>query len=346
MTNPLMKSIPVQEAVGHVLCHDVTRIVPGQSKGRAFKRGHVITTNDIPALLDIGKEHIYVFDLAEGYVHEDDAARRIARNAAGDGLNITEPSEGRVNLSANRPGLLKIKTDALREINMIEGLAFATVHGNQFVTPGRTVAGTRIIPLVIPEGKLAMVEDVCRRHKPIIDVHPLASPRVGIVTTGSEVYHGRIEDRFGPVVREKCRELGIPVLRQILVSDQVELTVQAINDLIAEGAEMVFVTGGMSVDPDDQTPASIRATGAKVVTYGAPIFPGAMFMLAHLGDIPVLGLPGCVMYYRTTVFDLIVPRLLAGENVTREDVAALGHGGFCSGCPECRYPICGFGKSG
>ena len=168
--------------------------------------------------------------------------------------------------------------------------------------------------------------------------------RVGLVTTGSEVYHGRIEDAFGPVIQEKIKALGSQVIRQILVSDDQEMTVAAIHALIAEGAEMVMVTGGMSVDPDDQTPASIRAAGGDVITYGAPVFPGAMFMLATIDGIPVAGLPGCVMYYQASIFDLVVPRLLAGETVSREDIATMGHGGFCSGCKRCRYPLCGFGK--
>jgi molybdopterin biosynthesis enzyme len=164
------------------------------------------------------------------------------------------------------------------------------------------------------------------------------------VTTGSEVFHGRIPDSFGPVVTAKFEALGSRIIRQVLVSDDAAQTAAAIRGLLDEGAQMVVVTGGMSVDPDDRTPAAIRAAGARVVTYGAPVFPGAMFMLAHIGDVPVLGLPGCVMYCRTSIFDLVVPRLAAGETVTREDLVRLGHGGFCSSCPECRYPLCGFGS--
>jgi len=341
-----MRVVPVREAVGMVLGHDVTRIVPEKFKGRAFKKGHIIQPDDVPELLKIGKEHVYVLDLKEGFLHENDAAERIAQAAAGRGIELTEPVEGRVNMVAAYKGLLKVNVDALYQINSIEEMAFGTLHTNQQVTPKRTVAGTRIVPLVIEEEKIQKVEGICLKNAPVIEVKPFRPFKVGLVITGSEVYQGRIEDKFGPVVKAKFSDLGSRVIREVLVSDSVSLASKAIQDVIEEGAEMVAVTGGMSVDPDDQTPAGIRAAGGKVVTYGSPIFPGAMFMLAYIGDVPIVGLPGCVMYYKASVFDLVVPRLLAGEAVTRADIVALGHGGFCASCQECRYPVCPFGKGG
>ena len=339
-----MKEIPVQEAVGMVLFHDITRIVPGEFAGRAFKKGHVIAEDDVPKLLNLGKDNIYVLDLEEGFVHENDAALRIAKAAIGEGIQMMEPVEGKVTMTAVTRGLLKVNVAALNRINAIDEIVLATLHGNQQVLARKQVAGTRIIPLFTEEDKILQVEAICREHYPVITVKPFRSFKVGLVTTGNEVFHGRIEDKFGPVVRDKFEKLGSTVMRQILVSDSVPMTVKAIHDLIAEGAEMIVTTGGMSVDPDDRTPASIRAAGGKVVTYGSPTFPGAMFMLAYIGKVPVIGLPGCAMYHKATVFDLVVPRILAGETVTRTDITDLGHGGFCSGCIECRYPNCGFGK--
>jgi molybdenum cofactor synthesis domain-containing protein len=339
-----VKSVPVQDAVGMVLCHDVTRIIPGQHKGPAFKKGHIIASEDIELLLDMGKASVYVYDLAEGYLHEDDAAGRIASAAAGPGLQATSPSEGRVNLTASRSGLLKVNPAALRRINAVEDVVFATLHSNRLVGRGQAVGGTRIVPLVTREENVRQVESICRDHAPVIQVKALGAMSVGIVTTGSEVFHGRIEDKFGPVLHGKFAELKCPVLGQVFVSDEPGRTSQAIRKFIDEGADMVAVTGGMSVDPDDRTPAAIRDTGARVITYGAPVFPGAMFLLAYLGAVPIVGLPGCVMYHRTSIFDLIVPRILAGETLTREDFIELGHGGFCSGCAKCGYPHCGFGK--
>jgi molybdenum cofactor synthesis domain-containing protein len=327
-----------------VLCHDVTRIVPQQNKGPAFKKGHIITAEDIDRLLDLGKAHVYVYDLSEGYIHEDDAAVRIASAAAGPGLQLTSPAEGRVNLTASVTGLLKVNVEALKQINSVDDIVFATLHTNLPVGPSQPVGGTRIIPLVTREDNVRRVESICREHAPVIQVKTLRCLQVGIVTTGSEVFHGRIEDKFGPVLHAKFAELGCSVAGQVFVSDDVAMTADAIRQFIDEGAELVAVTGGMSVDPDDRTPAAIRNTGACVVTYGAPVFPGAMFMLAYLGPVPIIGLPGCVMYYRTSIFDLIVPRILAGETIEREEFTALGHGGFCSGCTTCVYPRCGFGK--
>jgi len=336
--------VAVQDALGMVLCHDMTRIVPGEFKGRAFRKGHIVQEEDIPELLKIGKEHIYVFDLQEGFVHEDDAALQIAAAASGPGIVLKGPSEGRVDLVADRAGLLRIDASAVNDINGIDEVVMATLHGNQAVAKGQAVAGTRIIPLVTRAETLQAVKTVCRVNHPVVSIKPFHPMTVGIVTTGSEIYHGRIEDRFGPVLRRKFDELGCTVLRQIFVSDDIDMTVAAIGEIIASGADLVAVTGGMSVDPDDQTPAGIRAAGGRVVTYGAPTFPGAMFMLAYIGDVPVVGLPGCVMYFRASIFDLVVPRLVTGEHLTKQDITVLGHGGYCAGCSECRYPVCGFGK--
>ncbi len=337
-----MKTIPVAEAVGTVLCHDITRIEPGGEKGPVFRKGHVVREEDIPVLLSVGKENLYVFTPAEGMLHEDEAAARIARIAVGENLTLTEPREGRINFLAQCQGLLRVDVPALSRVNAFPDIALATLHTMQEVRQGQPVGGTRIIPLFIEETKIRELES--RTAGPIISVLPFRSLKVGIVTTGSEVFHGRIKDGFGPVLRKKFADLGCTVAGQEIVNDDIEMISAAIRRFIDDGAELVACTGGMSVDPDDRTPAAIRAAGGVVESYGAPMFPGAMFLLAHIGDVPVLGLPGCVMYHKASIFDMIAPRLLAGVPVTRADIAELGHGGFCSGCPECRYPLCGFGK--
>ena len=339
-----MKVVPVEEAVGMVLGHDVTRIVGSEFKGRAFKKGHVIQAEDVPRLLEIGKEHIYILDLQEGFLHENDAAQRIAEATAGQGIKLSKPVESKITMTADSGGMLKINVEALNRINSIEAVMISTLHSHQDVADNQAVAGTRIIPLVIEEDKIRKVETICRENFPLIEIRPYRVLNVGLIITGSEVYKGRIEDQFGPVVEAKFKALGSRILRKICVSDDRALTVQAIHDLLDEGAQMIALTGGMSVDPDDQTPASIRDAGAKVVTYGAPVLPGAMFMLAYMGDVPLIGLPGCVMYYKRTIFDLVVPRLMTGEILKREDITSMGHGGFCAGCSVCRYPLCAFGK--
>ncbi len=340
-----MKVVSVENAIGMVLGHDLTRIVAGESKGPAFRKGHIITEADVPLLLEMGKEHIYALELSPGTLHEDDAARRLAKAAAGPGIALSEPSEGRVNLTAEQDGLLKINTKALGRLNDLESIVFATLHTNHRVEGGTIVAGTRVVPLMIAETRIETAETICEHSAPLIEVKPFIPHRVGMIVTGSEIYHGRIKDKFGPVVEKKFKTLGSEVIRRTYSSDDTDLTVAAIRELAASGAELIVLTGGMSVDPDDQTPLSIRTAGAKVVTYGAPILPGAMFMLAYLDDIPVVGLPGCVMYHKTSIFDLIVPRLLAGEKLTRADVTQHGHGGLCFGCDVCRYPQCSFGKA-
>lgn len=340
-----MKMVPVQSAIGMVLCHDLTQIVPGEFKGPAFRKGHIFQEEDIPRLLDMGKENIYVWEMHSGLLHENDAAFRIARAAAGRGVRLSGPTEGKIDLVAEEDGLLKINVQALYDVNESADAVLVTLHTNQAVRQGREVGGTRIIPLVIEEEKIRRIEDICRKYAPVIEIKPVHPLSVGIVTTGNEVYTGRIKDRFGPIVIRKLDGLGCHVMGQTLVSDRVELIVEAVQKFLGDGAEMICVTGGMSVDPDDVTPAGIRACGGRVVTYGAPMLPGAMFMLAYIGRVPVLGLPGCVMHHNISIFDVVLPRILAGDDICREDIIKLAHGGLCTHCEECRYPNCGFGKS-
>lgn len=340
-----MRKVPVAEAAGMVLCHDITRIIPGREKGRAFRKGQVITPGDIPKLQDLGKEHIYVWEPEIDLIHEDEAALRLARHAAGPGLYWDQPNQGRVNIRAEREGLLKVQANELLLVNNLEDIVMATLHNNRVVTKGQVVAGTRVVPLAVQRQLLEEAEKICGEPGPLLSVKPFQPLWVGVVTTGSEVYSGRIKDGFCSVIKQKIAPFGARVLGQIIVPDDPEVIAKEIRLLIADGAELVMVTGGMSVDPDDVTPSGIRATGAEVVSYGAPVLPGAMFMLAYLGHVPICGLPGCVMFNKSTIFDLIIPRIFAGERICRSDIVALGHGGLCEECEVCRYPACSFGKA-
>lgn len=339
-----MKEVAVEQAVGTVLAHDLTQIIPGEYKGPKFKKGHIITEEDIPLLLSMGKRHLFVLEKDDNDVHEDEAAYRIASKAAGEGIELTDPSEGKIELKATYDGLLRIDRDRLYELVSQDEIMFATIHENIVVRKGEKLAGTRIIPLFIAEELLQQAESVLA-DGPIIKIVPLKEMKVGVVTTGSEVYNGIIEDKFGPVLVRKFGELGSKVEKQVFADDDDEMIAGCIKQLIDEGMDIIGVTGGMSVDPDDMTPSGIRKAGGEVVSYGAPVLPGAMFMLSYVGDVPVVGLPGCVMYSRTSIFDLIVPRLLAGEKVTKKDIAKLAHGGLCLNCKVCTFPVCGFGKA-
>ena len=339
-----VQSLPVREAVGKILVHDITRIVPDLFKGPAFRKGHIITDTDVEKLLDLGKQHVYVACL-NGEIHENDAAQRIARAAAGKNVRLSDPKEGKVGFAAGTSGLLKIDVEGLTQLNSVPEVICATLHTHQTVTLDQDLAGTRVIPLSIDENHVIAAENVCKRYFPIIDITPFSRVDVGLVVTGSEVFSGRIKDGFGPVVQKKFEELGSRIMGKKIVSDDMDMTVAAIRQFVDDGAAFIAVTGGMSVDPDDLTPAAIRNAGGDVMFYGAPVLPGAMFMLAYINDVPVIGLPGCVMYYRASIFDLVVPRLLAGETVTHTDIIRMGHGGFCSSCKTCRYPRCSFGKN-
>ena len=338
-----MKQVNVQDAVGTVLAHDLTQIIPGEYKGPKFRKGHEITEDDIPVLLSMGKKHLFVLEKDDTDVHENEAAYRIASKAAGENISLSEPSEGKIELRAEVDGLLRIDRERLYKLVAQDEIMFATIHDNVVVRKGQKLAGTRIIPLFVAEAVMQKAEEILA-DGPLVSIAPLKNMKVGIVTTGSEVYSGLIEDAFGPVLVKKFGALGSTVVKQLFADDDEDMIADCIRQLVDEGMDIIGITGGMSVDPDDRTPSGIRKAGGEVISYGAPVLPGAMFMLSYIGDVPVVGLPGCVMYSRTSIFDLIVPRLLAGERVSKADINRLAVGGLCLNCENCTYPVCGFGK--
>lgn len=339
-----LKLIKTTEAEGHVLCHDITRIVKDSAKDTVFRKGHVVTSEDIPVLLSVGKEHLYIWEKTEGTLHENEAAQVLYGMCKNEYMISSEIKEGKIDIYASIDGLFKADKKRLMQINALGELMIAARHGNFTVKKGDKLAGTRIIPLIIEETKLARAKELAGTE-PLLKILPFVNKKVGIVTTGSEVYYGRIKDTFGPVIIEKLKEYPAQVLGQRIVNDEQEKITAAILEFIEEGADFVICTGGMSVDPDDTTPGAIKNTGAEIISYGAPVLPGAMFLLSYYkGRIPIIGLPGCVMYAKRTIFDLVLPRIMAEDRITKEELAELGHGGLCLNCGQCTFPNCGFGK--
>ncbi|MCI8504328.1 MAG: molybdopterin-binding protein [Dorea sp.] len=338
-----MREMKTTEAVGQVLCHDVTQIIRGVTKDAAFRKGHVIRKEDIPVLLSMGKDSVYIWEKDERMLHEDEAAQILYSMCANENMCPSEVKEGKIEITAECDGLFKVEKERIDIVNGAGEMMIASRHGNFPVKAGDKLAGMRIIPLVIEKKKLEDVKASCG-SKPLFELLPFLHKKAGIVTTGNEVYHGRIQDTFTPVIKEKLAEYDVEIIGHEISDDSHERITGCIKKLLSAGAEMILCTGGMSVDPDDRTPLAIKNTGAKVVTYGAPVLPGAMFLLAYYEDIPVIGLPGCVMYARRTIFDLVLPRLLAGERLRAKDFSKLGEGGLCLSCPVCTFPNCGFGK--
>ena len=340
-----MKLVKTEDAVGQVLCHDITQIIKGVTKDAVFRKGHVVKEEDIQVLLSVGKEHLYIWEKEEGMLHENEAAEILRKICQGSNMHPSDVKEGKIELIADIDGVLKIDVEKLNRINSLGEIMIASRHGNFPIKKGDKIAGTRVIPLVIHEDKMKAAEEI-GGDEPIFQVRPYEKKKVGIVTTGSEVFKGRIQDTFTPVIREKIAEYGIEEAEHILCDDDHVKITEAIMEMIARGCNMVICTGGMSVDPDDRTPLAIKNTGAEIVTYGAPVLPGAMFMLAYYDSvIPVMGLPGCVMYAKRTIFDLVLPRIMTGEKLKAKDLNLLGQGGLCLSCPVCTFPNCGFGKA-
>jgi len=339
-----LKSIRVEDSVGTILAHDLTKIVPGEFKGAAFKKGYIIRQEDIDELKKMGKNNIFVLEMKPNTLHEDDAAMRIAEAAAGDGISLTGPSEGKISLKADKKGLLKINLEALEAVNDIDMISFSTLHNNTTVNAGKIVAATRIIPLCIDKESIEAVEEICSRLGKAVYIKEMESLRAGVIVTGTEVYEGSIKDRFGPVLTQKLKDYGCTLTELIYAPDNKEQIKAAIKEQIQNGAQTVLVSGGMSVDADDVTPSAIREVSDRIVTYGSPVLPGAMFMLAYKKGIPILGIPACGMYFKITVFDLVFPRILTGETLTKKDITRMGYGGLCQNCENCRYPNCTFGR--
>ena len=339
-----MKRIRTEEAVGHVLCHDMTQIIPGQYKDARFRKGHVVREEDIPVLLSMGKESLYVWEMVPGMVHEDDAAERLCALCRNEHMDRSAVKEGKIELTAAIDGLFRVDRARLDAVNALEDIMIATRHGDTAVRRGDKLAGTRVIPLIVEDEKLRQAE-AAAGDAPLLELLPWKLKTAGIVTTGSEVAKGLVQDAFTPVVERKLAAFGIETVERRRPGDDMEAVANAILEVRAAGADLILCTGGMSVDPDDNTPGAVKRSGAGIVTYGAPVLPGAMFLLGYFEDgTPVMGLPGCVMYAKRTIFDLILPRAAAGVRVTRADIAAMGEGGLCLGCEVCTYPNCGFGK--
>lgn len=337
-----MKKIRVEDAVGQTLCHDLTEMRDG-FKGAAFRRGHVIAKEDIPHMLDMGKRTVFVWEENAGEIHEEDAARRMAAMAPVAGAHYTEPSEGKVLLISDSAGMLRVDTELLREMNRIGDLTISTLPDHYPVKEGMRLASMRIVPLVTKEEQIIRAEKLCESRK-LLNLLPYKPLKTGIVITGSEIYHGRIQDKFEAVARKKLSGYPGQVLGAAVCDDDLDMLVRSAQDFLAKGADFLIFSGGMSVDPDDLTPAAIRRLGCDVISHGVPSQPGNMTLMAYLGDIPVMGVPGAAISLPTTIFDVMLPQVFSGVRFTKQDLVNLGDGGLCQLCKACHFPNCTFGR--
>ena len=341
----MLKKIKLKDAVGTKLAHDITEIRPGEFKGPAFRKGHTVCNDDLCRLQKLGKNHLYTIDLAEDEIHEDQAAAILAAGLVGEGiLWQDQPREGKIKLLAERDGLFTVNTASLAAFNMVDEVMCATLHNHTLVKKNELVAATRAIPLVMKRAPIERAAAIARHNGATLSVKALRKSKVGLVITGNEVYHGLIEDRFAPILSEKVTNLGGSVAGLAFAPDNPDAISSAITTHLERGCDLLMLSGGMSVDPDDVTRQGIRLAGATEIHYGSAVLPGAMFLVAYIGDVPLLGVPACGLYHRITVLDLVLPRILAGEKIGKAELAFLGHGGLCKDCPECSYPHCPFGK--
>lgn len=337
-----MKKIPVEEAVGMALCHDITEM-NATFKGVAFPRGHIIRQEDISHMLDLGKKTVFVWEENAGEIHEDDCARRLAQMAPVEGAHYQGPAEGKMLLFADRPGMFRVNRELLHRINSIGDITICTLPDHYPVEPGARLASMRIVPLVTKESQIQEAEALCRQES-LLTLRPYEPKKVGVVITGSEIYHGRIQDRFEPVIRGKLQHYPSQIIGVTFCDDDQDMIAEGAKSLLAQGADLLIFSGGMSVDPDDVTPSAIRQLGAQIVTHGVPAQPGNMMLVAYLGAIPILGVPGAAVKLPVTILDVLLPQIFAGDPLTKEDLLALEDGGLCQMCKTCHWPNCTFGK--
>lgn len=337
-----MKKINVEDAVGMTLCHDITAMRDG-FKGAAFKRGHVIQQEDIERLLDLGKRTVFIWEDDAGEIHEEDCALRLAAMAPVEGAHYTEPSEGKVLLMADKRGMFRVDTELLKKVNSIGDITISTLPDHYPVEAGARLASMRIVPLVTQEQQIIDAEKLCEGTK-LLDIRPYQHKKIGVIITGSEIYTGRIKDKFEPVVRAKLSKYPSEILGVTICDDELDMIVDAARKYLDQGADFLIFTGGMSVDPDDLTPTAIRQIGADIVSHGVPSQPGNMTLVAYLGQTAMLGVPGAAISLPTTLFDVLLPQIFTGDSLTKEDLIRLGDGGLCQLCKPCHFPNCTFGR--
>ncbi len=342
----MIQVVEIEEAIGHPLAHDITEIRPGEFKGPAFLKGYILKDKDLDHLRRLGKQHLYIIKPEIDEMHEDEAAVELASALCGSGVGWKDaPREGKLSLHATCDGLLKVDVEALFRFNMFGEVMCATRHTNTIVRKGQQVAATRAIPLLVPRHIVSCAVNAANTATSgVLSVVPMKKAKAGVMITGNEVYYGRIKDKFESIVRKKIAEMDGEIVDVIFLPDEDDKIAGAAKELAGKGINLLISTGGMSVDPDDRSRHALEKAGVIDMVYGSPVLPGAMFMVAYLNEIPVLGIPACGMYAARTILDLILPRVLAGEKITRREIAMLGHGGLCLNCTTCNFPVCPLGK--
>ena len=345
--NPVLTSLTLEQAVGKPALNDMTKIIPGKEKGPAFKKGQVITAGDLCRLQQMGRSSIYIDDHKAhdpNWVHENEAALMFAEKMAGSGVTYTkQPSEGKINFRADLDGMLLVAEKWLEAFNMVPGVMCAGRKKYSLVTKGSDLAGTRAIPLFLSKSDFEKAMSILE-NGPLFRVLPLRKAQVGILVTGTEIFRGLVEDQFVPTIRTKVEKMGCEVTHSLIVPDDRDAIRLGVKEVLDTGADLLVTTAGLSVDPDDVTRHGLVDAGAADMIYGVPILPGAMTLLASIGRVSVIGVPACALYFKRTSFDLLLPRILAGLSIKREDLAGMGNGAFCLECKTCTFPKCPFGK--
>ncbi len=345
--SPVLDSVKTEEAVGQKILHDMTQIIPGESKGAAFRRGQTITVGDICRLQKMGRNRLYTdqSSIDSGkWVHEDQAAEAFASAMTGDGARVGgTPREGKVNIVASQNGLLLVDSQRLRNFNLIPGVMAAARKNFTTIKKDKVIAGTRAIPLYLPKDIFNAAMAILDK-KPLFRVQAFKPAKIGILITGTEVFKGLVKDKFEAILTGKVIKYGCSLVKTIIVPDDPGAIAQAVGQLIEAESDIIITTAGLSVDPEDLTLKGLLDAGATDLLHGAAVLPGAMTLIGNIGNVRLMGVPACALFHKTTSFDLLFPRVLADIKITRGDLAELSNGGLCLECQTCSFPKCPFGK--
>jgi molybdenum cofactor synthesis domain-containing protein len=331
----MARIVKTEDAVGEVLLHDITAVDPDKGfKGRIFKKGHIIREEDVRRLKEVGKDHIYVFEIADDEIHEDDAAKMLAKAVAGENTRSSQsPKEGKIDIYADAFGLCKIDTKRLMSFNSVGEPSCPTIYNNSVVKEGDNIAAVRIISLTAP---LEEVQKACEiAGDGIVKVIPFVPKKAGLIITGNEVYHGRIKDKFHDKLKPKLEELLCEIAEKRILPDDRDAIRESIEEF-ADRYDIVILTGGTSVDPDDVTYKAIKDAGVRKFIRGNPIQPGNMLTMGWIGETPIAAVPAAAIFFKWTSFDIWLPRFLAGDTIERDEVIARAHGGLLQKIKEIR----------
>jgi hypothetical protein len=333
----LAHEVDVREVGERQIGWAVTESVRTAGGMRLVPKGGIIDVAALAAWAGVPDGKLHLIEIEAGDLHEDEAGRRVTSAVTGDGVEVEGPFHSRYNLKSRQRGLLVVDELRVHALNAIGAMSLFTRYNHEAVGAGKTVAGVKATPIVVPAAEVEAIEELAREASgPLVDVLPFIPKRASVIAT--EALHPRLRASFEQRVRDKLAWYGSELLGVAFVEADAGAVADAFRSAIERGAELFMAAGGNTLDPLDPILRALPAIGAEMVHFGAPADPGSMFWVARAGERPIFNLASCSMYSEATVIDLMLPLALAGLPVTTVDVVRLGYGGLLEEDLTFRFP--------